>query len=141
MTTGAPTVITFNDGIDSVFFSLTTVLQYTGHDGVGAVATGSSGGSLPRTMTTNGASYIDLSASPAATSEIVSVATIDPSGSWAITLSSGYDEIDLHDVGGHGYQVQVRPPGSTNATVTWDDISGSADHYKTCACAVEIKAA
>lgn len=142
--TGDTTTITFNDGIDSVFYSLTTVLQYTGCNlvsPVGGVGSGSSGGSLPRTMEVNGYSYVELSSAPAVTSEIVSVATLDPSGSVSVSLSSGYEEIELFDAGGHAYHTQVRLPGSSSDVVSWDDIAGSSSHYKTCACALEIKAA
>jgi len=130
--TGASMTVTIGAaGVDAYVYQVDAV-DYTGYAGVGTTG---SNNSLP----INGAGSVTLDAAPAVTSEIIGGIFQQPEVTGGATPASGHTEIyDDFISGATGFQVQVRPAGSTSTSFAWDDVDTGGQLYKGIGLALEI---
>jgi hypothetical protein len=132
--------ITVDCGADNIHDYVVTVAAIESYDtGSPTGATASSNNDT----TVDGSDTITLSATPASDSFVIAaISHVPTSGITGITHGTGWTELADNAVADWlGAQSQYRT-GSTSTTVTWDDVYvGAGSGFRTCLCAVEIKAA
>jgi hypothetical protein len=133
--------ITLDCGGDVIHDYVVTVLALEGYDT--GTPTGATASENNDSTNIDGANTITLSAPPASDSVVVAgMSHVPSSGITGITHGTGWTEVADNAVADWlCAQAQTRT-GSTSTSVTWDDVYvGAGSGFRTCSCAVEIKAA